>query len=166
MNNVSLVGRLTKDPELRTISSGNTTVSFTVAVNRQFTNANGEREADFINCVVWGKSAENLAKYCTKGSQVAVTGRIQTRSYDGQDGKRVYVTEVVANNITFLSSKGDNNSFNSNQENFNNFGAVPSFDDVPNASLNSNPVGTTDLTEDPFKDFGSEVVLTDDDLPF
>ena len=80
MNNVSLVGRLTKDPELRTIGTGNSTVSFTVAVNRQFTNANGEREADFINCVVWGKAAENLAKYCRKGSQIAVEGRIQTRN--------------------------------------------------------------------------------------
>ena len=174
MNNVSLVGRLTKDPELRTINTGNTTVSFTVAVNRQFTNANGEREADFINCVVWGKQAENLAKFCTKGSQIAVTGRIQTRNYDGQDGKRVYVTEVVANNVTFLSAKGENN--NSNQNNYSqneyapamgegqNFGPVPSFDDVPNTNVN-NQVGT-DLTEDPFKDFGSENVLSDDDLPF
>jgi len=179
MNNVSLVGRLTKDPELRTISTGNTTCSFSIAVNRQFTNANGEREADFINCVVWGKQAENLAKYCTKGSQVAVTGRIQTRNYDGQDGRKVYVTEVVATNITFLTPKGSNdgNTYNSNQGNYNNYGApsigdnqnygpVPSFDDVPNANINNNPMETTDLTEDPFKDFGSEVVLSDDDLPF
>ena len=75
MNNVTLVGRLTKDPELRTISTGNTTCSFTVAVSRQFTNANGERETDFINCVIWGKQAENLCKFCTKGSLVGVTGR-------------------------------------------------------------------------------------------
>ena len=164
MNNVSLVGRLTKDPELRTVSTGNTTCSFTVAVNRQFTNANGERETDFINCVVWGKQAENLAKFCTKGSQIGVTGRIQTRNYDGQDGKRVYVTEVVATNINFLSSK-NNTETNSNGFTPYNNGAEPSFDDVPNTNVNS-PIETTDLTEDPFKDFGSEVVLSDDDLPF
>ena len=177
MNNVCLVGRLTRDPELRTISTGNTTVSFSVAVNRQFTNANGEREADFINCVVWGKQAENLAKYCTKGSQVAVTGRIQTRNYDGQDGRKVYVTEVVANNIQFLTPKGENNSYNSNQGNYNNYaaptfgdgqnyGPVPSFEEAQNMNVNNSPMDTTDLTEDPFKDFGSEVVLSDDDLPF
>ena len=161
MNNVSLVGRLTKEPELRTISTGNTTCSFTIAVNRQFTSANGERETDFINCVIWGKQAENLAKYCTKGSQIGVTGRIQTRNYDGQDGRKVYVTEVVANNVTFLSNKnsGDTNSFVPS-----NNGTEPSFEDVPKSNVNG--VETTDLTEDPFKDFGSEVVLSDDDLPF
>ena len=169
MNNVSLVGRLTKDPELRTISTGNTTCSFTIAINRTFANSNGEREADFINCVVWGKQAENFAKFCTKGSLIGVTGRIQTRNYDAQDGRKVYVTEVVATNIQFLSNKGDNqNSYNGassyNQGNFNN---VPSFDDVQNMNVNPNQMEpTTDLTEDPFKDFGSEVVLSDDDLPF
>ena len=162
MNNVSLVGRLVRDPELRTVSTGNTTCSFSVAVNRQFTNANGERETDFINCVIWGKQAENLAKYCTKGSLIGVTGRIQTRNYDGQDGRKVYVTEVAANNITFLGSKNsgaDTNSFVP----YNN-GPEPSFDDVPKSNVSQ--VETTDLTEDPFKDFGSEVVLSDDDLPF
>ncbi len=152
MNNVSLVGRLTKDPELRTISTGNTTCNFTVAVTRQFTNASGERETDFINCVIWGKQAENLAKYCTKGSLVGVTGRIQTRNYDGQDGKKVYVTEVAANNVTFLTPKNSNVN-------------EPTFDDVASKS-NSSDFETTDLTEDPFKDYGSEVVLSDDDLPF
>lgn len=152
MNNVSLVGRLVKDPELRTISTGNTTCNFSIAVSRQFTNSNGERETDFINCVIWGKQAENLAKYCTKGSLIGLTGRIQTRNYDGQDGKKVYVTEVVANNVTFLGSKNQNG------------GAEPSFEDVPNTSNGS--VETTDISEDPFKDFGSEVVLSDDDLPF
>lgn len=151
MNNVTIVGRLTKDPELRTISTGNTTCSFTVAVNRQFTNAQGERETDFINCVIWGKQAENLCKYCTKGSLIGVQGRIQTRNYDGQDGKKVYVTEVSAQNVSFLGSK------NSNE--------VPSFDGG-NVNVNQAPIETTDITEDPFKDFGSEVVLSDDDLPF
>ncbi len=161
MNNVSLVGRLVRDPELRTISTGNATCSFTIAINRQYTNASGERETDFINCVVWGKQAENLAKYCTKGSQVGVTGRIQTRNYDAQDGRKVYVTEVVANNVSFLSTKNsqDNSGFNPTNN------AVPSFEDAT-AMSNGNPIDTTDLTEDPFKDFGSEVVLSDDDLPF
>jgi len=164
MNNVSLVGRLTRDPELRTLSTGNANCNFSLAVDRQFTNANGEREADFINCVVWGKSAENLAKYCTKGSQIAVTGRIQTRNYDGQDGKRVYVTEVVATNITFLGSKNSNNTNTNN----NNYGTEPSFDDIPSSNVNSTSPSfeTNDISEDPFKDYGSEVVLNDEDLPF
>ena len=108
MNNVTLVGRITKTPELRTIASGQVTTNITVAVNRTFTNANGEREADFIPVVVWRKQAENVCKYCTQGSLVGVTGRIQTRSYDGQDGQRRYVTEVVADNVTFLGSKNNN----------------------------------------------------------
>ncbi len=165
MNNVSLVGRLVRDPELRTVSTGNTTCSFSVAVNRQFTNANGERETDFINCVIWGKQAENLAKYCTKGSLIGVTGRIQTRNYDGQDGKKVYVTEVAANNITFLGSRNSNGNDSTGFAPYNN-GQEPSFEDVSNSNVNANNMGTTDLTEDPFKDFGSEVVLSDDDLPF
>jgi len=149
MNNVSIVGRITKDPELRTIANGNVTTNITVAVNRRFTNANGEREADFIPCVVWNKQAENVCKYCSKGSLVGVTGRIQTRSYDGQDGKKVYVTEVVADNVNFLGSKNQNTN---------------DFEDANQG--NNHPVETSDVSEDPFKDFGSEVVLSDDDLPF
>lgn len=145
MNKVILIGRLTKDPELRTTSSGIASTNFSIAVQRTFTNANGEREADFINCVAWRKQAENITKYCKKGSQVAVDGRIQTRSYDGTDGTKKYVTEVVADNVTFLGSK------NSSGDSF--------------VSENTN-VETTDVTEDPFKDFGNEVVLSDDDLPF
>jgi len=151
MNTVSLVGRITKDPELRTTSGGNVTTTITVAVNRRFTNQNGEREADFIQCVVWNKQAENVCKYTNKGSLVGVTGRIQTRNYDGQDGKKVYVTEVVADNVTFLESK--NKTANENM------------DIEPNNNLDS-PPQTSDVSEDPFKDFGSEVVLSDDDLPF
>jgi len=153
MNNVSLVGRITKDPELRTISSGNVTTTITVAVNRRFTNQSGEREADFISCVVWNKQAENVAKYCQKGSLVGVNGRIQTRNYDGQDGKKVYVTEVVAENVTFLGSKGDKGGSD--------FADAPTEDYV-----DASPIETSDVSEDPFKDFGSEVVLSDDDLPF
>lgn len=154
MNNVCLVGRLTKDPELRTIANGNMTTTVTVAINRPFTNQAGEREADFIQVVVWNRQAENLAKYCFKGSQVGVIGRIQTRSYDAQDGTKRYVTEVVAENVTFLSSKNENQGF-SNQ-NYNDNQSMP---EVNNES-------TADISEDPFKDFGSEVVLSDDELPF
>ena len=154
MNKVILIGRLTKDPEMRTMTSGIANTTFSVAVNRPFTNQNGEREADFINCVTWRKQAENVAKYCNKGSQVAVEGRIQTRSYDHQDGTKRYVTEVVADNVTFLGAKGSNSGGFSNESEFNN--------NVENKS----DIETTDITEDPFKDFGSEVQLSDDDLPF
>ena len=112
MNKAILIGRLTRDPELRTTPTGRNVCQFSVAVNRTYTNANGEREADFINCVVWDKQAENLVKYQKKGNQIAVDGRIQTRNYEDKDGKRVYVTEILANNISFLDSKGTNTSSN------------------------------------------------------
>ncbi len=153
MNKVILIGRLTRDPELRTIASGTSTTSFSVAVNRPFTNQDGTREADFINCVAWRKQAENIAKYCSKGTQVAVEGRIQTRSYDAQDGTKRYVTEVIADNVTFLTPKGANASSNND------------FQPDYNQSMPSD-IATTDISEDPFKDFGQEVVLSEDDLPF
>jgi len=105
INNVTLVGRLTKDPELRYTPNGIAVANFTLAVNRQFKSQSGESEADFINCVVWKKPAENLAQYMGKGGLIGVIGRVQTRSYDNQEGKRVYVTEIVAENIQFLESK-------------------------------------------------------------
>ena len=107
MNNVVLVGRLTRDPELRTTSSGLATTTVTVAINGR-PNANGERQTDFINVVVWRKQAENLCKFCQKGSLVGVQGRIQSRSYDAQDGTKRYVTEVVADTVNFLGSKNSN----------------------------------------------------------
>ena len=100
MNKAILIGRLTKEAELRTTASGTSSATFTLAVSRQFTNANGERETDFVSCVAWRKQAENIAKYCTKGSLVAVEGRIQTRNYDAQDGTKRYVTEVIVENCT------------------------------------------------------------------
>ena len=106
MNKVVLIGRLTRDPELRYTQSNIPAASFTLAVNRNFQNQNGEREADFINIVMWRKQAETAKKYLAKGSLIAVEGRIQTRNYDGADGKKVYVTEVVADNFEFLESKG------------------------------------------------------------
>ena len=115
MNTVNLIGRLTKDPELKYTSSGMAICKFTVAVNRDFTNQNGEREADFINCTTFKKTAENLVNYQKKGSQIGVVGRIQTGSYEGQDGKRIFTTDVVVDRVEFLSSGGVNSKGNQNQ---------------------------------------------------
>lgn len=163
MNKVILIGRLTRDPELRTIASGNATTSFTVAVNRNFTNQNGEREADFINCVAWRKQAENVAKYCTKGSQVAVEGRIQTRNYDAQDGTKRYVTEVIADNVTFLNSRVGGSQIPESSSNTSSYTANNA---VPNNGMANNDIVTADLDMDPYAAMGNEVSLTDDDLPF
>lgn len=114
INNVTLVGRLTKEPELRFTPAGKGVASFTLAVNRSFTNQQGEREVDFIPVVVWGRSAENSANFLKKGSLAGVTGRIQTRSYDSDNGKR-YVTEVVAEQVAFLEPKGSGNQNGSAQ---------------------------------------------------
>ena len=114
MNNVTLIARLTKAPELKQ-TSGNTSVfTGTLAVNRTFKNQNGERETDFINIVAWRQTAEIIAQYCGKGSQIGVTGRIQTRNYENQQGQRVYVTEVVAEHVDLLDSKNDNQQGQSN----------------------------------------------------
>lgn len=106
MNSICLVGRLTKDVELRYTPSNVAVATFTLAVNRTFKNENGDREADFINCVMWRQQAENLANWAKKGALIGITGRIQTRSYDNQQGQRVYVTEVVAEQFQLLESKG------------------------------------------------------------
>ncbi|SEO80696.1 single-strand binding protein [Amphibacillus marinus] len=105
LNRVVLVGRLTRDPDLRYTANGVAVTNFTIAVNRPFSNQQGDQEADFINCVTWRKSAENLANYMHKGSLIGVDGRIQTRSYEDSDGKRIYVTEVMAGAVQFLESK-------------------------------------------------------------
>lgn len=105
INNVTLVGRLTKELDIKHTSNGKAVASFTLAVNRQFTNQSGEREADFVNCVIWNKAAENLAKFTKKGSLIGIEGRIQTRSYDNGQQQRVYVTEVVAGSFSLLESK-------------------------------------------------------------
>ena len=116
MNRTVLVGRLTKDVELKYTQNGKAVANFTLAVNRPFKNAQGETDADFIMCQSWGKQAENLANYMGKGSQIGVDGRIQTRNYEGQDGKRVYVTEVVADNVQFLEPKKQGNQQNQQQQ--------------------------------------------------
>lgn len=104
MNKCILVGNLTRDPELTSTSSGTSRCTFTIAVNRNFTNSNGEREADFLNIVTWRGLAENCGKYLAKGRKVAVCGQIQTRSYDDKDGNKRYVTEIVAEDVEFINT--------------------------------------------------------------
>lgn len=107
LNSICLVGRLTKDPELRYTPSNQAVATFSLAVNRRFKNQNGDREADFINCVIWRQQAENLANWAKKGALIGITGCIQTRNYENQQGQRVYVTEVVADNFQLLESRKD-----------------------------------------------------------
>ena len=157
MNKAILIGRLTKDPELRTTPTGRNVCQFSIAVSRTYTNANGEREANFITCVVWDKQAENLAKYQKKGNQIAVDGRIQTRNYDDKDGKKVYVTEILASNISFLDSKGTGATGNTS---FNNLPEPPMVD------TSSNNMETVSVEKDPFEAFGDSIEISDNDLPF
>ncbi|WP_070047390.1 single-stranded DNA-binding protein, partial [Staphylococcus aureus] len=120
LNRIVLVGRLTKDPELRSTPNGVNVGTFTLAVNRTFTNAQGEREADFINVVVFKKQAENVKNYLSKGSLAGVDGRLQTRNYENKDGQRVFVTEVVADSVQFLEPKNNNQQQNNNYQQQNN----------------------------------------------
>ncbi|QPG02583.1 single-stranded DNA-binding protein [Latilactobacillus sakei] len=146
INRVILIGRLTKDPELKYTSSGAAVGSFNLAVNRQFTNANGDREADFINCVIWRKSAENFANFTHKGSLVGIDGRLQTRNYENNQGQRIYVTEVVVDNFSLLEKRASDNS-NANQ-----------------TQAGSNQ--TQSKPTDPFAGNGQAIDINDDDLPF
>ncbi|MED4978262.1 single-stranded DNA-binding protein [Geobacillus stearothermophilus] len=161
MNRVVLVGRLTKDAELRYTSSGVAVASFTLAVNRPFANQQGEREADFVNVVAWRKTAENLANYTKKGSMIGVDGRIQTRSYE-KDGRRVYVTEVVADTVQFLGRSGSNTA---EKQQGNSKGAVQQKDASKTArEAFSKPPEMEWGNDDPFG--GEPVEFNDDDLPF
>lgn len=156
MNKTILIGRLTKDPELKmTENTKREVCQFTMAVNRPYTNDDGERKADFINCVVWDKLAENLSKYQKKGNQVAVEGRIQTRNYDDKDGKKIYVTEIFVSNVTFLDSKGSNDSVNNLEE-----------PPVKSGSITTEQIDSMPTANDPFASYGNEVQINDSDLPF
>ena len=158
MNKVVLIGRLTRDPELRYTSGNNAAVcNFTIAVDRGFTGQSGDREADFIPIVVWNKQAENVKNYLTKGSQVAVEGRIQVRNYDDQNGQKRYVTEVIANNVEFLGSKNSSN----NTSNDSSVDEPTPYD----FGDEKEPKGT-DVESNPFADFGSSIEISDDELPF
>ena len=137
INNVVLVGRLTRAVDLRYTSNGTAYASFTVAVDRNFKNQNGEKETDFINCAMWRKAAENFANFTRKGSQVGIEGRIQTRNYENQQGQKVYVTEVLAENFSLLEARNATNQLGGNFAN-----------------------------NDPFTSNGETFNVTDEDLPF
>ncbi|UDM32166.1 single-stranded DNA-binding protein [Lentilactobacillus laojiaonis] len=163
INRAVLTGRLTRDVDLRYTQSGTAVGTFTLAVDRQFTNQQGEREADFINCVIWRKSAENFANFVHKGSLVGIDGRIQTRNYENQQGQRVYVTEVVVDSFTLLEprSQRDNQQGSGN----NNFGQASQ------SNGNNNPFETSNNSNnnsamDPFANSGDPIDISDDDLPF
>ena len=163
MNTVQLVGRLTKEVDLKFTSSGTAVGSFTLAVNRSFTNQQGEREADFIQCVIWRKAAENLANFTRKGSQIGVEGRIQTRNYENQQGQRVYVTEVVVNNFHLLEPRsiteqrpvGDTRQLNDY--------ASSNFQNNNNQNQFSQD---TQTSSNPFVEDGRPIDISEDDLPF
>lgn len=146
MNRVCLVGRLTAKPELRYTSSNTAYIRFTVAVNRTFTNAQGEREADFISVIAWRRQAENIANYLDKGSQVSIDGRIQTGSFTDQNGNKRYTTDVVADNVQFLDSRKSQN----NQTPYD-------YEEAPSQN-------NVDVAEDPFADFGDNVSIDDNFL--
>lgn len=142
MNRVCISGRLTKDPELRTNTSGTNQTTFTIAVNRRIANSEGERQTDFINCIAWNKTAENIAKYFKKGKEIAIEGRIQTGSYDAFDGTKRYTTDVVVDYFDFIGNKSDTQAGDKEQD-----------------------IVKQDV-KDPFEEFGEEVELGPDDLPF
>lgn len=154
MNKVFLIGRLSRDPELRHTTSGTAVCQINVAISRPVAQGS-EPQTDFINVVVWNKQAENVAKYLAKGRQIAVEGRIQTRNYDNNEGKRTYVTEVIASNVEFLGSANDNNRSSNNA----------GFDANPFDAME--PVmDTTSVDNDPFASFGEKVEISDNELPF
>lgn len=165
INRVVLVGRLTKDPELRYTPNGVAVANFTLAVNRPFSNQQGNRDADFINCVVWRRPAENVANFLKKGSLAGVDGRIQTRSFDAQDGRRVFVTEVIADSVQFLEPKGSGSSPGGYQPD-----SGPSrggYDqNQPTQPRRQGQDYNRINDEDPFANDGEPIDISDDDLPF
>ncbi len=150
VNNVTLLGRITRDPEIKTVGSGSSVCNFTLAVNRNFKNQQGEYEADFINVVSFGNTADRLGQYVSKGNLLAVTGRIQTRNYENNMGQRVYITEVVANNVSFVESKNARS----------NGGAQDPYSSEQVNPYNSANSGFDSSTVNDFSD------IDDDDLPF
>ena len=157
INSTVLVGRLTRDPELKYTTSNIAVATFSLAVNRNFKDANGERETDFINCVIWRQQAENLANWAKKGALIGITGRIQTRSYENQQGQRVYVTEVVAENFQMLESRAAREGGNANQGNgyAGPYGQQAPQQQGPNFARESSPYGNANPMD-----------ISDDDLPF
>jgi len=155
INNVVLVGRMTRDAELRYTPSNVAVATLTLAVNRPFKNQNGEHEADFINVVIWRQQAENLANWAKKGALIGITGRIQTRSYDNQQGQRVYVTEVVAESFQLLESRSVRESQGQGQGGYSAPSNQAPTQPTPDFSRQENPFGQTNPLD-----------ISDDDLPF
>ena len=169
INRAVLTGRLTKEAELRTTQSGLSVATFTLAVNRH---SKAKGDADFINCVIWRKAAENFCNFTSKGSLVGIDGRIQTRSYDNKDGQRVYVTEVVVDNFALLESRKDREARGQNggytPNNNGNFGNQNT-NNTPNmggSNQNNTANNGPDNTQDPFAGSGDTIDISDDDLPF
>lgn len=157
MNRTMLVGRLTAKPELRYTSSNLPYARFSVAVNRTYSNAQGQRETDFINVAVWRKQAENVCNFLDKGSLVSVEGRIQTGSYDDKDGNKRYTMEVVADSVQFLESKAQTQSRNQAENG-------PSPYDYQNTSSATPITSGVSVNDDPFSDFGDSVSIDDNFL--
>ncbi|CAJ1317295.1 Single-stranded DNA-binding protein [Paenibacillus nuruki] len=168
LNRVILIGRLTKDPELRYTPAGVAVTQFTLAVDRPFTSQGGEREADFIPVVTWRQLAETCANYLRKGRLTAVEGRIQVRNYENNEGKRVYVTEVIADNVRFLESNRDGGgSGGSSREESSNNTSNSGGGSNNRSNYNSNNGNNNSRdNQDPFSDDGKPIDISDDDLPF
>lgn len=149
MNRVMLIGRLTAKPEIKYTGSNVPFVRFTIAVNRQFSNQDGNKEADFINVIAWRKQAEVICNYFDKGNQIAIEGRLQTGSYDAQDGTKRYTTDVVLDTFHFIESK--NARANTNTESPYDYQAAA-------------PVNDVNVEDDPFADFGDSVSIDDNFL--
>ena len=160
MNKVVLIGRLTRDPELRYTSGNAAVCNFTIAVDRPFNSNTQERGTDFIPIVVWNKQAENVKNYLTKGSQVAVEGRMQVRNYDDNNGQKRYVTEVIANSVEFMGSKNSNNGSSMPSEETSSSSEPTPYDFKDEAPQ------STDVDTNPFADFGQNIEISDDELPF
>lgn len=158
MNRVVLVGRLTKDPDLRYTPAGVAVATFTLAVNRPFKNTQGEQETDFIQCVVWRKPAENVANFLKKGSMAGVDGRVQTRNYEDSDGKRVFVTEVVAESVQFLEPRNHTEGTTSNN--------YQSEANYSNNNKTSSYRADKSQKSDSFANEGKPIDINPDDLPF
>ncbi|AOV06368.1 single-stranded DNA-binding protein [Sporosarcina ureilytica] len=176
INRVVLVGRLTKDPELKYTQGGIAVTRFTLAVNRTFTNQQGQREADFVNCVTWRKQAENTANFLRKGSLTGIEGRIQTSNFEGKDGNRVFMTEVVADSVQFLEPRNANaersgDGFGGYQNQGAPSQGAPSqspYQQQPSYQSNQQPnqQNYTNMNDDPFSNSGGPIEVSDDDLPF
>ncbi len=156
MNKIVLVGRLTRDPEVRSTSAGFSTANFTVAVNRNFKNKDGNYDADFLPCVAFRQTADFVSKFFKKGSMICLDGRVQTRNYDAQDGSKRYVTEVVVENVEFVGGKNDSSSSAPSNDYVDAPSEAP-IDDMPEYDIPAS---------DPYENYDKEVSLSDNDLPF